>query len=173
MKPAVFLDRDGVINEVLSKRVKFVNRPSDFFLLSGVGEAIYLLNKAGFPVFVVTNQGGVGLGYMKETALTAIHEKMKQDLAAFDAHITDIAYCPHKPHAGCHCRKPKAEMLLQLAEKHHIPLSDSYMVGDRIPDMEAGKAAGTTTVLIGAREKGDADMQFPNLLGFATWLTSK
>lgn len=171
MEGAIFLDRDGVINEVLTKRVKFVNQSRDFHLLPGVGEAIHLFNKAGFPVFMVTNQGGVGLGYMKEQALLDIHEKMQRDLAISNASLTDIAYCPHKPHEGCLCRKPKAEMLLQLAKKHNVDLKQSFMVGDRGPDIEAGKKAQTKTVLVGSREKVAADYDFPHLLAFAKWLT--
>ncbi len=75
MNQAVFLDRDGVINEVKTNRVTFVNKPTDFYLLDGVGEAIRSFNQSGFAVFVVTNQGGVGLGYMTEKTLRTIHEK--------------------------------------------------------------------------------------------------
>lgn len=172
MQEAVFLDRDGVINEVLSHRVRFVNKPSDFYLLEGVGEAIKSLNNMGFKVFVVTNQGGVGLGYMKESALEEVHQKMRDDLAAFGARIDDIAYCPHKPRASCACRKPGAQMLFDLAEKHGVSLRKSYMVGDRDQDIEAGKRAGTKTVLVGIREetKGEADMKFKDLLTFTKWL---
>src|SRR5690625_7992778 len=79
MTRAVFLDRDGVINEVLSARVKFINTPEQFYLLRGVGEAIKQLNDLGWKVFVVTNQGGIDLGYMTRTELEAIHQKMSQD----------------------------------------------------------------------------------------------
>jgi D-glycero-D-manno-heptose 1,7-bisphosphate phosphatase len=168
---AMFLDRDGVINEVLSDRVKFVNKPSDFYLLDGVGEAIKLFNDEGFKVFVVTNQGGVGLGYMKESALSEVHHKMVDDLAKFEAKIDDIAYCPHKPDANCACRKPKPQMLLDLAEKYNVDLTQSYMVGDREPDILAGKEAGVRTILVGDRnETEDADMFFPDLLAVANWL---
>ncbi|RYG72355.1 HAD family hydrolase [Lentibacillus lipolyticus] len=175
MHHGIFLDRDGVINEVLSDRVKFVNNPSDFHLLPGVGEAVHLFNTMGYPVFVVTNQGGIGLGYMKERALDAVHNQMKDDLAAFGAYIDDIAYCPHKPHAGCACRKPRPKMILDLAKKHDIALQGSFMVGDREPDIMAGKEAGTTTVLIGERNqhKIGADKHFPNLLAFARWLKNQ
>ena len=173
MKSAIFLDRDGVINEVLTNRVKFVNKPADFHLLPGAGVAIHHLNDAGYPVFVVTNQGGVGLGYMKESSLNAVHEKMEKDLKLFGAVITDIAYCPHKPYENCKCRKPKPEMLYSLARRHHVDLGSSYMVGDREPDIEAGKKAGTKTVLIGSKEKAEADMTFPDLLAFAVWLTQE
>ncbi|TCT19983.1 D-glycero-D-manno-heptose 1,7-bisphosphate phosphatase [Melghiribacillus thermohalophilus] len=172
MNQAVFLDRDGVINEVLSERVRFVNRPEDFYLLDGAGEGIKLLNDAGFKVFVVTNQGGIGLGYMKESDLHRVHDKMKKELKTFQASVDDIAYCPHKPHANCPCRKPKPKMILDLAEKYQVDLSRSFMIGDREPDIEAGKRAGTRTVFIGDREeKTDADISFPDLLSAATWLT--
>lgn len=78
MKKAVFLDRDGVINEVLTKRVKFVNRPEDFYLLPGVAEAIAKIRKLGYSVFVVTNQGGVGLGYLKESMLKKSIKKWRK-----------------------------------------------------------------------------------------------
>jgi len=173
MKEAIFLDRDGVINEVLTNRVKFVNRPEDFYLLTGVGEAIHLLNKAQYPVFVVTNQGGVGLSFMTEAALKSVHDKMKQDLSLYHAEITDIAYCPHRPDADCHCRKPKAGMLKKLAATYDIDLKNSYMVGDRAPDIDAGKNAGTKTVLLGSKEKANADKNFADLLSFAKWLTGE
>ncbi|WP_164667301.1 D-glycero-alpha-D-manno-heptose-1,7-bisphosphate 7-phosphatase [Virgibacillus doumboii] len=175
MEIGMFLDRDGVINEVLSHRVKFVNKPGDFHLLDGAGEAIKRFNDNGFKVFVVTNQGGIGLGFMKETALEKVHKKMQADLAAYEAKIDDIAYCPHKPHAGCACRKPKPQMLFDLAEKHDIDLAESYMVGDREPDIQAGKEAGTQTILIGdlSNEQADADMYFPDLISVANWLEIK
>ncbi|MEI3606328.1 HAD family hydrolase [Pseudogracilibacillus sp. SE30717A] len=175
MDKAVFLDRDGVVNEVLSHRVKFVNRPEDFHLLKGVGEAIRKINELNFKVFVVTNQGGIGLGYMKERELRKIHAKMQNDLAEYGAIVHDVAYCPHKPNEGCACRKPKPCMLLRLAKKHQIDLKKSYMVGDREPDIEAGKEAKTITVLVGSRKKenANADLRFTDLLEFANWLAKR
>src|SRR5690625_124970 len=134
MKKAIFLDRDGVINEVLSHRVKFVHKPKDFYLLDGVGDAIKMFNLFHYKVFVVTNQGGVGLGYMKKSELAAVHKKMCFDLAKYGAIIDEISVCIHKPNEGCHCRKPKPEMLFRLASKHHVDLQESYMVGDRTID---------------------------------------
>lgn len=80
MKNAVFLDRDGVVNEVMTNRVRFVNKPEDFYLLKGAAEAVALLNRSNFDVFVVTNQGGIGLGYMSEKMLHKIHEKMVREI---------------------------------------------------------------------------------------------
>lgn len=149
LKRAVFLDRDGVINEVLTERVKFVNKPSQFYFLPGVEEAIRRLNEYFDYVFVVTNQGGIGLGHMSEKKLHQIHDYMVAELKKKGATIHDIAYCPHKPKAGCECRKPNIKMILDLKEKYDIDLKKSYMVGDREPDIQAGKKAGTKTVFIG------------------------
>ncbi|MGD6967445.1 D-glycero-alpha-D-manno-heptose-1,7-bisphosphate 7-phosphatase [Rossellomorea vietnamensis] len=174
MKKAVFLDRDGVINEVLSKRVRFVNKLSDIYYLEKVPEAVQLLNEADYKIFVVTNQGGVGLGYLTSSNLDKIHKKMKQDIEQQGGFIEEFSSCIHKPHEGCSCRKPEAGMLLGLAEKHEIDLSLSYMVGDREPDIEAGKKAGCTTILIanGDPEK-IADHHFPSLYSAAKWIAGQ
>ncbi|WP_246938502.1 D-glycero-alpha-D-manno-heptose-1,7-bisphosphate 7-phosphatase [Bacillus pinisoli] len=173
MKSAIFLDRDGVINEVLTKRVKFVNKPSDLYLLPRVGEAIKLLNDAGYPVFVVTNQGGVGLGYMTEQALKAIHQQLEKDLSAYGASIVEVVYCAHKPTAGCECRKPGPKMITDLARLHGVDLSTSYMIGDRDVDILAGKAAGTKTIIVGDEKADMADFRFNDLYDAATWITKK
>ena len=172
MNQAVFLDRDGVINEVLSHRVKFVNKPKDFYLLKGVGPAIKRLNEAGFLVFVVTNQGGIGLGYMTEERLNMIHQTMTDQIAEFGAVIHDISYCSHKPQADCPCRKPKAYMLEQLAKEHKVDIGKSIMVGDREPDILAGKKAGCQTVLVNAREEETygADAVFSDLEHAVPWI---
>lgn len=173
MNKGIFLDRDGVINEVLSRRVKYVNSPKDFFLLPKVGEAIKLLNDASFKVFVVTNQGGVGLGFMTEKMLRLVHQKMEKDLQEFGASIVEIAYCIHKPNAGCECRKPGSKMITDLAEKHRIELEASYMIGDRDVDIMAGKSAGTKTILIGDEITDLADQTFPTLYDAASWIVEK
>ncbi|MEJ9282365.1 MAG: HAD family hydrolase [Bacilli bacterium] len=169
MKTAVFLDRDGVINEVLTERVKFVNKPKDLHFLPGVPEAIRKLNEHFDYIFVVTNQGGVGLGFMKESQLQKVHEHMVNELKKHGAIIHDIAYCPHKPKAGCACRKPGSKMIEDLAEKYQVDVSNSYMVGDTDTDIQAGKKAGTKTVFIG-EEDPLADAAFPDLQSAADWI---
>ncbi|MBX0320115.1 D-glycero-alpha-D-manno-heptose-1,7-bisphosphate 7-phosphatase [Shouchella clausii] len=175
MKQAVFLDRDGVINEIMSERVEFVNNVSDFYLLEGVASAIRSFNRAGFLVFVVTNQGGVGLGFMKEKQLEDIHKKMEVDLKAQGARIDDIAYCPHKPDEGCPCRKPKAYLLKKLAEKYDVDLSASIMVGDREPDILAGQKAGCQTVLVNSfsDDKFQANAHFTDLRAAVPWILTQ
>ncbi|PWW27838.1 D-glycero-D-manno-heptose 1,7-bisphosphate phosphatase [Cytobacillus oceanisediminis] len=162
MKKAIFLDRDGVLNEVLSDRVKFVNKPEQLFLLEGAAEAVADLTKAGYEIFVVTNQGGVGLGFLKEKELKRIHERLQELVAEKGGHIKEVAYCPHKPKAGCECRKPNAGMLLDLAERYNLDLANSLMVGDHERDIEAGKKAGCKTVFIGS-DPTKADIQAPSL----------
>lgn len=151
MNKAIFLDRDGVINESFTDRVKFVNRPSDFYLLPGVANAIATFKRLDYLVFVVTNQGGIGQGYMQLETLEAIHIKMihllkKENKGAI---IDDIRFCPHKPKAGCDCRKPEPGMILDLARQYQVDLSQSYMIGDMESDIEAGRSAGCKTVWIG------------------------
>lgn len=171
MYQGVFLDRDGVINEVLTKRVKFVNNPDDFHFLPGALEGIRLLTEAGFKLFVVTNQGGVGLGFMKSHMLEDIHKYMVKEISAAGGRIEEVAACIHKPHEGCLCRKPGPKMIVDLAESHEIDLARSYMIGDREVDIEAGNAAGTRTVFIGD-EVGVADYHFASLLDAAQWLVN-
>ncbi|MGD6793303.1 D-glycero-alpha-D-manno-heptose-1,7-bisphosphate 7-phosphatase [Metabacillus indicus] len=169
MMKAVFLDRDGVINEVLTERVRFVNNPSQLYLLDGAAEGVRILCDKGYKVFVVTNQGGVGLGYMKEAVLKDIHRKMVEEIEKAGGKIEEIAYCAHSPHAGCECRKPGSLMITDLAERHGITIEESYMIGDRDVDIMAGKRAGTKTILVGSSDHC-ADMNFPSLLDAAKWI---
>ncbi|TDL80266.1 D-glycero-alpha-D-manno-heptose-1,7-bisphosphate 7-phosphatase [Peribacillus frigoritolerans] len=169
MNKAIFLDRDGVINEVLSDRVKFVNHPSQLYLLEGAAKAVRLLYDKGFTIFVVTNQGGVGLGYLKEEMLQRIHQKMIGEIEKEGGRIQEVAYCAHAPYAGCSCRKPGPGMITALASKHGINLEHSYMIGDRDVDILAGKAACVKTILIGSEDHG-ADYRFDTLFEAAVWI---
>ena len=172
LKKAIFLDRDGVINEVKTSRVKFVNRPDQFFFLPRVHEAIKRLSNGGYELFVVTNQGGVGLGFLEPGQLEEIHAFMLKELSSLGANIKEVAVCTHAPHSGCSCRKPEAGMLLDLSERHGIDLASSYMVGDREPDILAGRKAGCMTILISdAPLPGvKADLVFPDLWGASLFL---
>lgn len=169
-KKAVFLDRDGVLNKSIGARPP--NHVGELTLFPGVPEAVALLNEAGFLVFVVTNQGGVGLGYMTPQELEEIHRKLADEVAQAGGHFTEIMACIHKPRAGCACRKPKPGMLLTLADKYNVDLGQSFMIGDRDMDIEAGRAAGTTTILIASGEKTHQvpDYTCPDLLAAARLL---
>lgn len=169
---AVFLDRDGVINEY----VGFLRDINDFRLMEGVAKAIKMINASGYLTIVVTNQPVIARGEVTLEELKEIHNKMETLLGQEGAYVDAIYYCPHHPDRGfegerpeykieCECRKPKPGMLLQAAEKYHINLSESYMVGDGIIDMDAGKAAGCKLVMVGDKEYEGAK-NYPDLLNF-------
>ncbi|RIX50825.1 HAD family hydrolase [Paenibacillus nanensis] len=157
---AFFLDRDGVINES-----HHVNRAKDLVLLPGVPEAIRMLGELGYETFVVTNQGGVGLGYMTKRDLERIHRYMKQLIEEGGGKLREIRACIHKPRHGCGCRKPKPGMLLDLIMRYDIDRTQSFMVGDRDVDIEAGQAASVRAVFIGEKAPAgiEPDFVYPSL----------
>lgn len=172
MNKAVFLDRDGVINEVKTDRVRFVNRSDHFYFLEGVLDATKILSEAGFLLFVVTNQGGVGLGYLSHDELDSIHHYMLDEIKKAGGSIQEVSSCTHKPLSGCACRKPEAGMILELTEKYDIDLRQSYMIGDREADIEAGRKAGCSTILVSdsLSPSFGADYIFPDLLNAAEFI---
>ncbi len=141
MTAAIFLDRDGVINEKMPEG-EYVSSPEEFRLLPGAVEAIRRLNDAGYLVLVVTNQRGIARGELTEADLTAIHEKLTTALHAAGAHLDGIYVCPHEK-GSCDCRKPKPGLLLQAkADFPQIDFSQSVMIGDSESDIQAGQAVG-------------------------------
>ncbi|BCB03882.1 D-glycero-alpha-D-manno-heptose-1,7-bisphosphate 7-phosphatase [Bacillus sp. KH172YL63] len=174
MKKAIFLDRDGVINEVKSERVKFVNKPSQFYFLEGVTEAVKKLSQSGFLLYVVTNQGGVGLGYLTKGELDRIHDHMVAEIEKAGGRIEEVSCCIHKPKEGCSCRKPEAGMIVALAEKHGLDLNQSYMIGDRDVDIEAGRKAGCKTILLAHHSSPQygANHIFPSLKEASEYILS-
>ena len=147
MRKAAFLDRDGVINRKALEG-QYITRWEDFEFLPRVAEAIALLVGAGFSVIVVTNQRCVAKGLLTIAELELIHQRMVEQLAAANAHLTAVYYCPHDNGPPCSCRKPAPGMLFQAAREHRIDLPSSWMVGDSDIDMEAGKSAGCRTVRV-------------------------
>ena len=151
MNRAVFLDRDGTINEEMG----YINHISRFRLFDFVPQAIKILNEAGFVVIVVTNQSGVARGYFDEKLVREIHKKLIEDLKKESARIDGVYYCPHHPQEGrgkykkdCECRKPKTGMIDIAVKDHNIDLSRSFMVGDRYKDIVFAKRAGLQPVFV-------------------------
>ena len=148
-RPALFLDRDGVINIDHG----YPHRVEDFDFMPDAAEAIKIAYQSGLPIFVVTNQGGIGLGYFDVEAVHRFHAHMCDCLAAKGSQIMDIAFCPHHPNAidpamrECSCRKPQPGMILELAKRHQIDISRSVMIGDRDTDLAAASAAGCHGIL--------------------------
>lgn len=168
---AIFLDRDGTIN----KYVGFLRDIDDFELLPDAAEAIRFINDHGFLVIVVTNQPVIARGEVTWDELETIHNKMETLLGEEGAYLDAIYFCPHHPDKGfageieslkinCGCRKPKPGLLLQAAKDFNIDLNQSWMIGDSLRDIEAGKNAGCKTILLTGEgtENGDSDKDVEN-----------
>lgn len=159
---AIFLDRDGTINEY----VGFLRKEEDFRLIPGVSEAIKKINNSGYLAIVVTNQPVIARGEVTEEELEEIHKKMETLLGLDGAYIDDIYYCPHHPDKGfegeipelkieCDCRKPKTGMLEKAAREHNIDLSSSIMIGDSTLDIKMAENARMQSVLLKTGQKGE------------------
>jgi D-glycero-D-manno-heptose 1,7-bisphosphate phosphatase len=151
MNKAVFIDRDGTLN----REVEFLSKPEQLQLIEGAVEALQLLKKLGYKLIVITNQSGIARGYFTEKDLQKIHETLREMLKASGVELDAIYYCPHHPSEGnapyvqeCACRKPLPGMILAAAEQFQIDPAKSYMIGDKLSDIETGKNAGCRTILV-------------------------
>jgi D-glycero-D-manno-heptose 1,7-bisphosphate phosphatase len=152
MNKAVFLDRDGVITE---DPPHYAHRLDQLSLIPGSARAIQRLNAHHFCVIVISNQSGVARGYYHEKDVKIFNDGMEHLLAKEGAHIDAEYYCPHHPDAivehykiDCDCRKPKPGMILTAAQNYSLDIRNSFVVGDKWSDIEAGSAAGCKTVLV-------------------------
>ena len=146
-RPAVVLDRDGVINQK-PPRAQYVRNWSEFKWLPGAKEALRLLKEAGYRIVVVSNQAGIGRGEMTEEALQQIHERMKAETTEAGGEIEAIYYCPHNWDEGCECRKPKPGLLFRAQRDLHLDLSRTPFVGDDERDAQAANAAECPFILV-------------------------
>ena len=152
MNRAVFLDRDGTLN----REVDFLADPAQLELLPGVAEGLARLAEDQWRLCVVTNQSGVARGLVSEADLAEIHTRLRKLLSRKGAHLDWIGHCPHHPDHGpaglrrvCDCRKPEPGLLQRAAVELDIDLTRSWMVGDSARDLEAGRAAGCQSILVG------------------------
>ncbi|MGV3656029.1 MAG: D-glycero-alpha-D-manno-heptose-1,7-bisphosphate 7-phosphatase [Noviherbaspirillum sp.] len=148
---AVFLDKDGTLVENVPYNVD----PALVLLTAGAGPALRLLRQQGYALFVVSNQGGVARGLFSERDLEPAWRRLQELVREEGVALDGFVYCPHDPRGkpghyavSCSCRKPMPGMLLRLARQHGIDLSASWMIGDILDDVEAGRRAGCRTVLI-------------------------
>ena len=148
---AVFLDRDGTISE----DVDYLDNADMLRLIPRAAEAIRLINESGLLAVVVTNQSGLARGYFTEPVLKDVHNRMELLLKAEGAHVDKIYYCPHHPEVGlpeylldCECRKPRTGMIDAAAKDLNIDVSCSYVVGDKIIDIELANKAGARGILV-------------------------
>jgi D,D-heptose 1,7-bisphosphate phosphatase len=148
---AVFMDRDGTLNE----EVSYLSRMEQLRIYPQAYEAIRLINAAGMKAVVVTNQSGIARGYFTEDFVRSVHDRINELLGAEGARIDGFYVCPHHPIYGngiykqhCQCRKPEPGLLLQAADEMNIDLTRSYMIGDMLKDIEAGKKTGAKSILV-------------------------
>lgn len=150
MQKAVFFDRDGTLNV----EVDYLYKIEDFQWTPDAVEAIKYCHARGYLVVVATNQSGIARGYYSEADMHRLHGWMNEQLAEVGTKIDAFYYCPHHPKGTvtkyaieCNCRKPKPGMLVRACQELHISQTDSYMVGDKMRDVESGEAAGMQGIL--------------------------
>jgi D-glycero-D-manno-heptose 1,7-bisphosphate phosphatase len=170
-QPAVFLDRDGVINRVFVRAgvTHPPAHPAEFEFLPGVAAAAGRLREAGFALVVVTNQPDVARGTQTAAGVEALNDRVRAALP-----VLDVLSCFHDQGDGCACRKPKPGLLLAAAGRWVLDLKRSFMVGDRWSDVAAGQAAGCRAVLVetpySGRERCRPDHGVADLAGAADWI---
>jgi D,D-heptose 1,7-bisphosphate phosphatase len=171
MRKAVFLDRDNT----LIKDEGYFHDPDKIELMPGIEDALQNLQDAGYLLVGITNQSGIGRGYFPESDAIAVHAKLIRILGSRGIELKKIYYCPHAPEDNCICRKPKPFLILKAAEELDIDLGKSYFIGDHLVDMEAGRAAGTKTILLSPREGSTSekiDFSAPSGDAAAQWILS-
>ena len=147
---AIFLDRDGVINQ---ERKDYVKNLEEFKIFENVADAISLLKKENFLIVIITNQSAINRKLLSIKNLENIHKFLKKYLKKNNTSIDAIYYCPHTPEEDCSCRKPKPGLLLKASLDLDIDLKNSWMIGDSKTDIEAAKAAGCNSILLKENEK--------------------
>jgi D,D-heptose 1,7-bisphosphate phosphatase len=172
-RAAVFLDRDGTV----IVDVGYPRDPRQVQLIAGAGSALRTLQQEGFTLVLVSNQSGIGRGWVKPDEAEQVHAQVVASLEGEGVHLDGAYYCPHAPEAGCACRKPSPGMLLRAAQELDLDLSRSFMVGDRASDIEAGKQAGCRGILLrpdSLAQEGSAiaDMVVPDWRGVVSYIVS-
>ena len=149
-KKVVFLDRDGVINQK-PKKAHYITHWKDFKFLPRVKDALKLLKKKGYTIFIVTNQSGIARNMLREKQLDSIHANLLKEIKRIGVEIREIYVCVHGWDEGCFCRKPNPGMFFQAASKYNIDLYKSYCIGDDERDIMAGQHAGCKTFLVDSK----------------------
>jgi D-glycero-D-manno-heptose 1,7-bisphosphate phosphatase len=163
LSQAVFLDRDGTINVERG----YLLDPNEVELCPTAGEAIYTLNQLNLLIVVITNQAAMDKGFLSLEQFERINDRLWSELASVKAHYDALYFCPHRLEATavCHCRKPKPGLLLQAAKDFNIDLPNSFMVGDKLTDIEAGHAVGCRTILL--RSSGHGEKAYKQLKNYS------
>jgi D-glycero-D-manno-heptose 1,7-bisphosphate phosphatase len=170
-RPAVFLDRDGVLNEVVLRdgRPHPPQTVDELRVIDGVPEALAALKQAGFVLIVVTNQPDIARGTTTRAEVDAINDQLKSLLP-----LDDVYICPHDDDDNCDCRKPKPGMIVQASNDHNLDLTHSVVVGDRWRDIEMGRSAGVGTVFVdygySERQPQTYDLRVGSLAQSVEWI---
>ena len=155
--PAIFLDRDGVIN----KDIGYFSDPEKLLIPTSSINGLRKLNDAGFQLVIITNQSGIARGLLAEKDVQFLHNIIFSTLKKYQIYLTGIISCPHHPNEGtgeytieCDCRKPKPGMIMEAARRFNIDLNNSHIIGDRFSDIQAGINAGLkSSILIKSKHK--------------------
>jgi len=158
MKPAIFLDRDGV---VIRNRADYVRSWDDVEFLPRAVSALSRLAASPYPIVFVTNQSVVGRGIISLEGAQAINRRLVSELRAQGCRIDGVFMCPHAPEDGCNCRKPKPGLLFQASEALGLDLSASVMIGDAWTDLQAGAAAGVPALALVLTGRGNEQLTLP------------
>lgn len=145
MTKAIFLDRDGVINQ---EREDYVKKLDEFNILENTSDAINIIKSHGFLVIIITNQSAINRKLLSVETLNKIHEKLQMYLKKDNTSFDGIYFCPHTPYENCECRKPKPGLILQAVNDFSIDISQSFMIGDSKKDIKAAKSAGCKGILL-------------------------
>ncbi|HET7011060.1 MAG TPA: D-glycero-beta-D-manno-heptose 1,7-bisphosphate 7-phosphatase [Anaerolineales bacterium] len=166
LRPAVFLDRDGVIIE---NRLDYVRSWDDVEFIPSALEALARLSRSDYAIVITTNQSAIGRGYLSRQQADAINQRLVDHVRRAGGRIDGVFLCPHAPDDGCECRKPKPGLLFRAAEAMGLDLSRSIMIGDTLSDVQAGAAAGIGTLALVQTGLGAAQQSllpgagFPNV----------
>ncbi len=166
MMKAIFLDRDDTV--IIN--VPYLSNPDKINYFSCTKEALRIMLDKGYTLFLVTNQSGIGRGYFQEKDMHKVNDRIQEDMIAWGlTPFKKIAFCPHTPDDLCDCRKPQPGMINKLIDEFSIERSSSYMVGDKISDVQAGEKAGVKAALISeiAEEPDSKYKSYLNILAFA------
>lgn len=167
MRRAVFLDRDGVLNEERG----YLHRVEEVVIFPGTGAALKRLQDAEFLLFIVTNQSGIGRGYYTEEEMHRIHAYLRAELARDGVRFEEVYFAPEAPHQPSRGRKPSPQFLFDARDGHGIDLAQSYMVGDKLIDLECGWNAGVKrSLLVRTGYGAETERQAGVKLGQATVL---
>ncbi len=170
-KNYIFIDRDDTL--IIDK--EYLSDPAGVEFPKGAIDGLKRLRDAGYGIILITNQSGIGRGYFTENDLTAVHNRLKELLAAEGLELAAIYYCPHAPDANCNCRKPKTGMLEAACKDFDIDLKTTAMFGDSKVDVQLAKNFGITAIQVTSGKKAplpDADFVAETLDAAATWFLS-